>query len=161
MKFKDQLLLEQAYSQIYLKENWHNKELINEALLGALAKIGSKILPKVKSWFLNPSVQKTLLTTFKVAAPIVLAIASGNYAQAAESASEILTPEQWDNFMKMLQEVFQSNNQEQIQSAMKEVESYYYNAMGAAQGREQLDTVKDQFLDAQRAYTGHLAKKFS
>lgn len=100
--------------------------ILNEALLGALAKI--------KSWFLDPGIQRMLLKTFKVAAliVIVIAIASGEYAQAAESAQEILTLEQWGKFMKILQGVFESNDREQIESAMKEVEEYYYNAMGNA-----------------------------
>jgi hypothetical protein len=160
MKSKDQTLLEEAYLKVVLNESLQvtDKEVLNEALLGALARIGSKLLPKIKSWFLNPDVQRMLLKTFKVTAPIVIAIASGDYAQAAESAQEILTPEQWGEFMKILQGVFESNDREQIQSAMKEVEDYYYSAMSNAKGSTQIDTVADQYLSAQKAYLNHAAK---
>jgi hypothetical protein len=54
--------------------------------------------------------------------------------------------------MRILQGVFESNDREQIQSAMKEVEDYYYSAMSNATCSTSIDTVADQYLSAKRAY---------
>jgi hypothetical protein len=61
--------------------------------------------------------------------------------------------------MKILQGVFETNDREQIQSAMKEVEDYYYSAMSNATGSTNIDTVADQYLSAKNAYTNYAANQ--
>jgi hypothetical protein len=97
MKKKDQILLEEAYSNILTEEK------INLLEEGKIKDFLKNNFNKLKSTLVNPETVRMLTTGLKVAAPIVIALATGDIASAAEGLSNLDLTDMWQQFTDLMQ----------------------------------------------------------
>lgn len=123
MKKKDQILLEEAYSNILTEEK------INLLEEGKIKEFLKKNFNKLKSALINPETVRMLTTGLKVAAPIVMALATGDIASAAEGLSNLDLTDMWQQFTDLMQ----AGNTQEAKTVLQKIDITLLKAWEAGQ----------------------------
>jgi hypothetical protein len=123
MKKKDQILLEEAYSNILTEEK------INLLEEGKIKEFLKKNFNKLKSALVNPVTVRMLTTGLKVAAPIVMALATGDIASAAEGLSNLDLTDMWQQFTDLMQ----AGNTQEAKTVLQKIDITLLKAWEAGQ----------------------------
>lgn len=123
MKKKDQILLEEAYFNILTEEK------INLLEEGKIKDFLKNNFNKLKSALVNPETVRMLTTGLKVAAPIVIALATGDIASAAEGLSNLDLTDMWQQFTDLMQ----AGNTQEAKVVLQNIDTSLFKAWEAGQ----------------------------
>ena len=123
MKSKDTLLLEEAYANILTEKKI---DLLEEGKIKDFLKSNYS---KLKGALTNPKTVRMLTTGLKVAAPIVMALATGNIASAAEGLSNLDLTDMWQQFSDLMQ----AGDTQGAKEVLQNIDSTLFKAWEAGQ----------------------------
>jgi len=127
MKTRDQQLLEEAYTNILFEQQI---SLLEEGKIKDFLKANFN---KLKGFLSNPKTLKFLTTGLKVAAPIIMALSTGDIASAAEGLSNIDLTDLWQQFT----DAMQAGDATTAKDVLQKIDSSLWDAW--KQGKIQID----------------------